>query len=343
MPTAKASKSRGPVLVTGGSGFVGSAVLRLLLQEGHAVRALLRSGSVQTNVDGLDITRVQGDLNDPDSLTRAVQGCKALYHVAADYRLWTPRPKIMYRTNVIGTRTLMLAALKAGVERIVYTSSVATLGVCGDGTPANEDIPASIDDMKGHYKQSKFLAEQEVLKLVREEGLPAVVVNPSTPMGPRDIKPTPTGQIILDAVQGRMPAYVDTGLNIVHVDDVARGHLLAMEQGKVGERYILGGDNMSLRTILHVVSALAGRKPPRLCLPHTLILPVAWCMEQIGRGTGMTPRATVDAVRMAKKHMYFDSQKAESELAYRHRGGRETLRDATRWFMECLKQRPVQW
>ena len=230
-------------LITGATGFLGSAVVRLLLAEGQQLRALVRAGSDTKNIDGLDIERVTGDLTDMASLKAAAKGCDALYHVAADYRLWIPKPKEIYDINVEGTRNLMRAAGEAGVGRIVYTSSVAVLGLHKDGTPADEDVPVSLEDMTGHYKRSKYLAEEVVRGMVVKDGLPAVIVNPSTPIGARDIKPTPTGRIIVDFVNGRMPAYVDTGLNLVHVDDCARGHLLAYERGKIGERYILGGED----------------------------------------------------------------------------------------------------
>ncbi|MGH6821770.1 MAG: hopanoid-associated sugar epimerase, partial [Methylocella sp.] len=233
-------------LITGATGFVGSAVLRRLLNAGHAVRALARPGSLQRNIEGLNIEVVTGDLRDPATLKQAVSGCRALFHVAADYRLWAPNPQEIYTSNVTGTRNLLLAAAEAGIGRIVYTSSVATLGINADGSPADEETPAALSDMIGHYKRSKFLAEAEVRRLAMDQGLPVVIVNPSAPIGPRDVKPTPTGRTVLDAARGRMPAYVDTGLNVVHVNDVAQGHLDAFQRGRVGERYILGGENMSL-------------------------------------------------------------------------------------------------
>ncbi len=223
-------------LITGATGFVGSAVLRCLLNAGHAVRVLARPGSLQRNIEGLNIEVVAGDLRDPATLKQAVAGAHALFHVAADYRLWAPNPQEIYESNVSGTRNLLLAAAEAGVGRIVYTSSVATLGINADGSPANEETPATFTDMIGHYKRSKFLAEAEVRRLAAEEGLPVVIVNPSAPVGPRDVKPTPTGRTVLDAARGRMPAYVDTGLNVVHVDDVAQGHLAAFHRGRTGER-----------------------------------------------------------------------------------------------------------
>ncbi|MGH8671996.1 MAG: hopanoid-associated sugar epimerase, partial [Burkholderiales bacterium] len=262
-------------LVTGATGFVGSAVVRQLLRAGHRVRVLQRSASDPRNLQGLDVESATGDLNDPASLRRAVQGCTALFHVAADYRLWVPRPDEMYRTNVEGTRALLLAAAEAGVTRMVYTSSVATLGLNTDGSPADEETPVSLGDMIGHYKRSKFLAEAEVRELARQQGVPVVIVNPSTPVGPRDVRPTPTGRMIMGAISGNMPAYVDTGLNLVHVDDVAMGHVLAFERGVIGRRYILGARNLTLREILAVLASISGRAAPRIKLPHWLILPIA--------------------------------------------------------------------
>ncbi len=323
------------ILVTGATGFVGSAVLRLLLQEGHSVRALAREGSDRRNLDDLPVKIVTGDLNDRASLDAALDGSQALYHVAADYRLWVPKPEEIYQNNVEGTRSIMLAAAQAGVERIVYTSSVAALGHNADGPPADESTPASIDQMIGHYKRSKFLAEEVVRKMAEEDGLPVVIVNPSTPVGPRDIKPTPTGRLIQDAVRGKMPAYVDTGLNIVHVDDVAAGHLLAFKKGQIGERYILGSENMTLREILGEIARLAGRPPPRIRLPHNLVLPAAYAMETWARITGSyQPQATVDSVRMSKKKMFFSIEKARQQLGYSPRSAKKALASAVQWFQE---------
>ena len=237
-------------LVTGATGFVGSAVVRALLDAGEVPRVLVRPESDRRNLAGLGVDLAEGDLRDAASLARACRGCQALFHVAADYRLWVPRPEEIYAANVDGTRALMQAAGAAGVARIVYTSSVATLGLTRDGSPADEATPAALADMIGHYKRSKFLAEEVVRGMVTEAGLPAVIVNPSTPIGPRDIKPTPTGRMIVEAARGRIPAFVDTGLNVVHVADVAAGHLLAFERGRIGERYILGGENLALAEIL---------------------------------------------------------------------------------------------
>ncbi len=322
-------------LVTGATGFVGSAVVRALLEKGRSVRVLVRDGSDRRNIEGLDVDVVRGDLTDRASLERAMKGCTELYHVAADYRLWVPRPKAMYEANEAGTRHIMEAALSAGIRRIVYTSSVATLGLNSDGTPADENTPSRLSDMIGHYKRSKFLAEEEVKRLIREEGLQAVIVNPSTPIGPRDIKPTPTGRLIVNALAGKMPAYVDTGLNIVHVDDVARGHLLAMERGEVGERYILGGENLTLSEILGRLAAIAHIKPPRVRLPHGLVMPLAHAAEAWARLSGAKdPMLTRDGVKMARKYMFFSSAKAEKKLGYRPRPADEALRDAVKWFQD---------
>jgi dihydroflavonol-4-reductase len=322
-------------LITGASGFVGSAVLRQLIVAGHTVRALVRPNSDRRNLAELPVEIVTGDLTDRGSLDRALLGCSALFHVAAVYRLWVPQPQEIYDANVTGTRNLMIAAANAGVKRIVYTSSVATLGLTSDGSPADEDTPVSLADMIGHYKRSKFLAEGEVKKLVDKQGLPVVIVNPSTPIGPRDIKPTPTGRIIVDALSGRMPAYVDTGLNLVHVDDVAIGHLLAFERGTIRDRYVLGAQNMTLKEILAELSAITGRQAPRIRLPHNLVLPIAYVSEAWARLThGNEPRVTLVGVRLAKKKMFFSSEKAKRVLGFNPRPIEEALRDAVNWFRQ---------
>jgi dihydroflavonol-4-reductase len=328
-------------LITGANGFVGSAVMRHCLDAGQEVRVIVRPGSNRKNLEGLPVEVYEGDLQDKTSLESAVKNCNAVFHVAADYRLWIPDPDNMYQTNVTGTRDLMLASAEAGVDKIVYTSSVAVLGINSDGTPANEETPVTVGDIIGHYKRSKYLAEKEVSKLVNENGLPAIIVNPSTPLGPRDIKPTPTGNIILDTLNDSMPAYVDTGLNIVHVDDVAKGHLLAFEKGKIGERYILGGENLSLQDILGIICELTDKKPPSVKLPHNLILPIAWCMERWADISKKEPRATVDEIRMSKKHMYFSSDKAINDLGYEMRPAKEAIKDAIDWFIDngyCQKK-----
>jgi len=322
------------VLVTGASGFVGSRVVRALLARGYGVRALVRPNSPRRNLDGLDVEVAPGDLNDAASLSAALDGCHALVHAAADYRLWAPDPKPMLRTNVEGTRALMLAALESGLRRIVYTSSVATLGIDSDG-PADEDTPSSLEQMVGPYKRSKYLAEEVVRGLVAEHGLPAVIVNPSTPIGPGDIRPTPTGRIVIEAAMGRMPAHVDTGLNLVHVDDCARGHVLALERGQIGQRYILGGDDTSLAALLTEIAKHRGRKPPRIALPLAAVVPVALVAEGWGRLTGREPFVTLDGLRMARWRMWFSSAKAERDLGYRHRPADEALASAIAWFRDA--------
>lgn len=322
-------------LITGATGFVGSAVLRQLIDAGHSMRALIRPNSDRRNLAGLPVEIFTGDLTDRPSLDRALVGCSTLFHVAADYRLWVPNPQPIYETNVTGTRNIMLAAAHAGVTRIVYTSSVATLGLTPDGSPADENTPVSLADMIGHYKRSKFLAEAEVKRLVEEQGLPVVIVNPSTPVGPRDVKPTPTGRMIVDAASGRMPAYVDTGLNLVHVDDVAMGHLLALERGEIGERYVLGAVNMTLKEILTELAAITGRRPPRIRLPHNLVLPIAYVSEAWAQmAGGKEPRVTLVGVRLAKKRMFFSAQKAKRVLGFHPRPIAEALRDAVDWFRQ---------
>jgi len=320
-----------PTLLTGATGFVGSAVARALLARGHTVRVLARPGSDRRNLAGLDVEVAEGDLTDPASLARAADGCRYLLHVAADYRLWVPDPAAMMRANVDGTRALLLAAQAKGVERIVYCSSVAALGLTADGTPADETTPVFPDKIIGVYKKSKYLAEQAVLALVREHGVPAVIVNPSTPVGPRDIKPTPTGKMIRDAATGRMPAYVDTGLNIVHVDDVAEGHLLALERGTIGERYILGGEDFLLGDLFARVAAAAGRPAPRIKLPLGPLYPVAVLCEALAR-LGVEPVVTRETLAMARKKMFFSSAKAKADLGYAPRPAERAIADAVAWF-----------
>jgi dihydroflavonol-4-reductase len=318
-------------LVTGATGFVGAAVARRLVSHGHTVRVLVRPNADRRNLHGLEVEVVEGDLTDSASLERAVPGCQAVFHVAADYRLWVPDPRPMYATNVDGTRAVLQAAMRSGVDRIVYTSSVATLGYRSDSQPADEDTPSTLDDMIGHYKRSKFLAEG-VVREMAAAGAPVVTVNPSTPVGPGDIKPTPTGRLIRDAINGRVPAYVDTGLNIVHVDDVAAGHLLAYEKGVVGRRYVLGGQNMTLREILTELALVSGRRPPRWRLSHRAVLPIAYLAEGWAHVSGREPLATVDGVRLSAKSMYFSSARAEQELGYAPGDARVALKAAAEWF-----------
>jgi dihydroflavonol-4-reductase len=320
-----------PTLLTGATGFVGSAVARVLLARGHRLRLLVRPGGDRSNIAGLPAELAEGDLTDPASLARAAEGCRYLLHVAADYRLWVPDPAAMMRANVDGTRALLLAAQSRGVERMVYCSSVAALGLVGDGTVADETTPVHADKIVGVYKQSKYAAEQAVLALVREHAMPVVIVNPSTPVGPRDVKPTPTGKMIRDAAQGRMPAYVETGLNIVHVDDVAEGHALALERGVIGERYILGGEDFLLGDLFALVAQAAGRKPPRIKLPLAPLYPVALACEALAR-FGVEPVVTRETLAMARKKMFFSSAKARAALGYAPRPARQAIADAVAWF-----------
>jgi len=319
-------------LVTGATGFVGSAVAWALAARGHALRLLVRRGSDRRNLAGLDAELVEGELTDAASLARAVAGCRFVVHVAADYRIWVPDPEAMLASNVDGTRALFSAALDAGVERVVHCSSVAALGLTGDGSPADETTPVSEEKIVGIYKKSKFRAEQAVLELVRNRGLQAVIVNPAAPVGPRDIKPTPTGKMIADAASGRIPAYIDTGLNVVHVDDVAMGHVLALERGRVGERYILGSENLLLVQLLTIVAEEAGRRKPWLRLPSELLWPVALVCEGLARVTGFTPPVTRDHLRMARKRMFYSSAKAIAEIGYSPRPARAAVVDAIAWF-----------
>jgi dihydroflavonol-4-reductase len=321
------------ILVTGGTGFVGSAVVRALIACGERPRCLVRRESDRRNLAGLDVDFVEGDLTEASTLEKALRGCSGLFHVAADYRIWVREPEAMERVNVVGTRVLMEAALRHGVERIVYTSSVAALGKTKDGTPADETTAASLADMIGIYKRSKFLAEEEVRRLQREQGLPVVVVNPSTPIGPRDVRPTPTGRVVVAAATGRMPAFVDTGLNIAHVDDIAAGHLLAFEKGEIGQKYILGGTNLSLADLLGRVAVLRGRRPPRVRLPRRPLFPLAFAAEAWARmSNGSEPLLTLDGLRMAARPMYFSHDKAERQLGYRPSRSDNAIGDAVQWF-----------
>lgn len=321
-------------LVTGGTGFVGRAVVTELLDAGAQVRVLARNPE-HPALAGLEVEVAAGDLRDAASLQRAVKGCSRVFHVAADYRLWVPDPAVMYDINVEGTRRLLSAAAAAGVERVVYTSTVGALGNPGDGTPGTEETPVSLGEMVGHYKRSKFLAEQVALDFARQ-GLPVVVVNPSTPVGPWDWRPTPTGQMLVDFLQGRMPAYLETGLNLVHVQDVARGHLLAAEKGRVGEKYILGHENLSLSRIFQILGEISGLPAPKVKLPYWPVLGLAYLTEFWAKylNPRATPRLTVTAVRMAKKFMYFDNTKAVKYLGLTLTPVRRALADAMDWFRE---------
>jgi len=322
----------GLLLVTGASGFVGSAIAIAARKAGYRVRVLVRPSSPRTNIQFEDDV-VIGDICDRASLSQALRGVRYLAHAAADYRLWSPSPDEILRTNLEGTRCLMEEALRAGVERIVYTSSVATLEVQGN-SPVDETHPLPEDKAIGAYKKSKVLAEHLVDQMVRQHRLPAVIVNPSAPIGPRDVKPTPTGRIIVECACGRMPGFVDTGLNLVHVDDVASGHLAALRRGAIGERYILGGENVLLGSMLADVASIVGRRPPALRLPIAALYPVAFGAELWARLTGKAPFATLDGLRMARHHMFFSDAKARRELGYTSRPYREAIADAVAWFKQ---------
>lgn len=317
----------GRILVTGATGFVGAAVARALARRGSELRMSHRRGSDLTNLAGIPGERVEADLTDPASLACAVAGCRTVFHVAADYRLWVPDPEAMRRVNVDGTLALLRAAGEAGVERIVYTSSVAALGLTDDGTPADEATPNRGEDHVGPYKRSKYQAEMAVRALAAS-GLDVVIVNPSAPVGPADLKPTPTGRMVLDAARGRMPAYVETGMNIVHVDDVAEGHVLALEHGRAGESYILGSENLMLSEIARMITALAGQPPPRVKLPITPLIPIAAVMEFWAKYSGHAPMMTRDMLKMARRRMFYSSAKAMRELGYAPRPAELAFRDA---------------
>jgi dihydroflavonol-4-reductase len=318
-------------LVTGATGFVGGAVARALVQGGVTVRVLARPNSNIENLAGLPVERVDGDLRDPASLREALAGCQHLYHVAAHYALWAKDPAIFYDVNVAGTRHMLTAARLAGIERTVYCSTIGAIGLPPGGGLGTENTPVSLDQMAGHYKRSKYLAEQEVLRLA-QEGLPVVIVNPSAPVGAGDVRPTPTGQVIVDFMKGRMPAYIETGMNIVDVDDVAAGHLLAMEKGRQGERYILGCRNLMLRDVFEILSGLTGVKAPSLRLPRSAILPLAYANHWIANITGRPPRIPLEGVKMAKYRMHYDCSKAIRELGIPQTPPEAALEKAVRWF-----------
>lgn len=326
---------RDTVLITGASGFVGSAVARIAQQKGFAVRVLVRATSPRLNLQDLDAEVMLGDMRDEMSMRTALRGVRYLLHVAADYRLWAPDPTEIERANVEGALATMRAALAEGVERVVYTSSVATLKVSASGESSDETHPLAADQAIGVYKRSKVLAERAVERMIEADKLPAVIVNPSTPIGPRDVKPTPTGRIIVEAALGKIPAFVDTGLNLVHVDDVAAGHFLALERGTVGERYVLGGENLPLQTMLADIASMTNRKPPTIALPRWPLYPIAMGAEVVAQFTKREPFVTVDGLKMSKNKMYFSSAKAERELGYRARPYREGLRDALMWFQQA--------
>lgn len=322
------------VLITGATGFIGAAVARAALAHGDVVRILVRSTSQRGNLEGLSVELVQGDLQDPISLKAALAGCQGLYHVAAHYALWDQHPQTFYAVNVEGTRNLLLAAGECGLERIVYTSTIGAIGLPPGGGLGNETLFPALDQLSGDYKRSKFLAEQEVLKLIAQ-GLPVVIVNPTAPIGERDIKPTPTGQIIVDFMKGRMAAYIETGMNLVDVDDVAIGHIRAMVQGRIGERYILGNQNVTFRDVCLMLSRITGRSAPRIRLPWKLVLPLAYCNKWIADTiTHRPPRIPLEGVRMAKYFMHYDCTKAREELGLPQTPVEQALGKAVGWFRQ---------
>jgi dihydroflavonol-4-reductase len=323
------------VLVTGASGFVGSAVAKALVEAGFSVRALVRPTSPRAHLKGVDVEFVEGDLRDAESVRRAIAGARYLFHVAADYRLWARDPREIAEVNVAGTGTVMTEALRAGTERIVYTSSVATLAPRLDGASADETHPAEEATAIGMYKRSKVAAERLVETMIARDALPAIIVNPSTPIGPRDVRPTPTGRMIVEAAAGRIPGYINTGLNLVHVDDVAAGHLAALHQGQVGARYVLGGENVLFSDMLGEIAGLVGRRPPRLRLSRQMMMPFAYLTEGWAQVTGREPLLTRDGLRMAQYRMFYSSAKAERDLGYKARPYREGLVDAIEWFRQA--------
>lgn len=321
------------VMITGATGLIGSRLVKILADRGFHIKALVRNEGRATQLIDAPVEFVTGDLNNAAAIETALQGCDYLFHLAADYRLWVPDPEVMSRTNVGGTRLLMQKALEAGVERIIYTSSVCVLGCNADGSPADEDAASTMGDMISPYKKSKFLAEEVVMDMVRDEGLPAVIVNPSTPVGPGDSRPTPTGAMVLNAARDGGIFYADTGLNVAHVDDVALGHLLALENGKVGRRYILGGDNLSLKDLFAMTANITGKPGPRFKVPQAVMYFAGFTGEILAKlGLIKNPVATMDSVRMASKKMYYSSERAEKELGYTHRPALEAVQDAVGWF-----------
>ncbi len=321
------------ILVTGASGFIGGHVARLLVERNQPVRALVRPSSNLIGLAGLPVEKAVGDLREAASLRQALQGCNTLYHVAADYRFWARDPVELYRSNVAGTRNILEASLRAGVERVVYTSTVGCVGIPGDGRPGTEDHPVALSDMAGAYKRSKFMAEQVALDYA-DRGLNLVIVNPTAPMGELDLKPTPTGKIIVDFMRGAMPAYIDTGLNLIDVRDVARGHLLAAERGVRGQRYILGARNMTLREILQELSRLTERRAPSIRVPYEIALAYAGVTTALSRLTGREPRVPLEAVRMAAKKMFVRTDKAVKKLGFQAAPVEDALQRAIRWFRE---------
>lgn len=323
------------VLITGATGLIGSRLVKILAEQDFCIRALVRDPARAAQIIQYPVEFVSGDLNNPAALEKALQGCRYLFHLAADYRLWVPDPESMTRTNVEGTRLLMQKALDAGVERIVYTSSVCVLGSNPDGSPVNEEVDSGLDEMISHYKKTKFLAEKVVSDMVEKEGLPAVIVNPSTPVGPGDLRPTPTGVMIRNAARDGSLFYADTGLNVAHVDDIALGHLLALQKGRTGRRYILGGDNLSLKELFAMTARAAGKPGPKFKVPRMVMYLAGFAGEAVARfGLVKNPVVTLDSIRMASKKMYYTSERAEKELGYTHRPAAEAVQDAVDWFRD---------
>ncbi|MCB1214686.1 MAG: NAD-dependent epimerase/dehydratase family protein [Deltaproteobacteria bacterium] len=320
-------------LVTGATGFVGNAVTRALLSQGKSVRILSRPQSNRELLKDLSVEVAWGDLRDIKSLQEALKGVDELYHVAAQYTFYNPKPQEIYASNVEGTRNILEAGDKAGVQKMVYTSTVGAIGIPLDGSPGTEESPLSLEDCSGHYKRSKFLAEEEALKLA-QKGLPIVIVNPSAPVGPRDVKPTPTGKMILDFLKGKMPAYIETGLNLIDVDDCAQGHLLAAEKGKVGERYILGNQNLRLKEILELLAEITGLPAPKFQIPYPVAQMAAWFSEGWAKLSGSVPAIEKEAVQLAKKFMFFDAGKAVRELGLPQSSPRQALKKAVKWYLD---------
>ncbi len=321
------------VLITGATGLIGSRLVNILIKQGFSIKALVRDQERARQLISQPVEFVTGDLNNAEALKKGLKDCRYLFHLAADYRLWVPDPESMTRTNVEGTRLLMELALESGIERIVYTSSVCVLGTNSDGSPADENASSNIEDMISPYKKSKFIAEKVVTDMVREKNLPAVIVNPSTPVGPGDSRPTPTGTMILNTARDGGRFYADTGLNVAHVDDIALGHLLALQKGKIGRRYILGGDNLSLKQLFAMTARKSGKPEPKFKVPAAIMYPVGFIGEIMARlGLVKEPVATMDSIRMASKKMYYSSARAEKELGYTHRPAIEAVEDAVDWF-----------
>lgn len=319
--------------LTGGTGFVGASLARLLLQQGLKVKALARKNGDRRNLDGLEVELIEGDLLNEEALRAGCAGARFVFHVAADYRLWAPDPAPMYRANVDGTENVLRAAARAGAERVVHCSSVAAIAPPDDRTPVDEThCYSSVDEVVSDYKKSKYLSDVLACRLAKDEGIPVVVVNPAAPIGPHDIKPTPTGRIVTDFLNGRMPSYIDTGLNIVHVEDVALGHWLAATKGRLGERYILGGENLTLKQVLELLSTITGRPMPRFQTPYALAYAFGAVDTALSRLRGTEPMAPLDAIKMARHYMWFSSEKARAELGYAPRPAISALKDAAEWF-----------